>query len=366
VKNSLNGKSRNTIKATTLATVAGAALVGRYVFNQMRTADISGSVVLITGGTSGLGYLLARAFGREGCRLVVCARDEDELRTVYEDLLGQGFDVLTLQCDVADRSQVDDMIQRATDRFGRIDILVNNAGVIQVGPADAMNHEDYESAMDIMFWGTVYPTLAVLPQMRERGAGRIVNITSIGGKVSVPHLLPYSAAKFAATGFSEGLHAELKKDGITVTTITPGLMRTGSYYNAMFKGKKEQEYALFSLSSSLPLITMDAERAARQILQAVKRGEAERILSIPANILARFHGLFPSKTNEIMALVDRFALPDPPDTGRPQQPEKGEKIEGRLHSSAQKTGTMLGRKAADRFQPADNLPEDETFSDPRD
>ena len=160
-----------------------------------------------------------------------------------------------------------------TERFGRMDVLVNNAGIISVGPAQAMTRQDFAEAMDVDFWGTLNPILAVLPQMRERRGGRIVNITSIGGKVSVPHLLPYSCAKFAATALSEGLRAELARDGIVVTTIVPGLLRTGSYDQALFKGDHAGEYDWFSVSDNLPGQSISAERAAREIVRATRRGE---------------------------------------------------------------------------------------------
>src|SRR5204863_2590958 len=128
----------------------------------------------------------------------------------------------------------------------------------------------------------VHTTLDVMPDMRARREGRIVNISSIGGKVSVPHLLPYSASKFALVGLSEGLRAELAKDGIVVTTVCPGLMRTGSPRNAQFKGQHRAEYAWFTLSDSMPFFSQSAERAARQILSACRHGEAEVVLSLPA------------------------------------------------------------------------------------
>src|SRR5947207_4543781 len=195
------------------------------------------------------------------------------------------------------------MVEEATMRFGRIDAVINNAGIIQVGPIETMTIEDFERAMAVNFWGVVYTTLAVLPSMLARRRGNIVNITSIGGKVSVPHLLPYSCAKFAAVGFSEGLRAELARDHIPVTTIVPGLMRTGGHLNALFKGDREAEFTWFSLGASLPGISMAAERAARQIVRAAKRGEAERILSLPANLLASFHGLLPGATAGLLRLV---------------------------------------------------------------
>src|SRR5690349_17134153 len=137
----------------------------------------------------------------------------------------------------------------------------------------------------------------------------IVNISSIGGKVSVPHLVPYSASKFALVGLSKGLRAELMKDGIKVTTVCPGLMRTGSPRNADFKGQDQFEYAWFSISDALPLLTVSAEYAARQIVRACKRGDAELVISVPAKIAVLFDALFPEAMSQMLALTNRL-LPD--------------------------------------------------------
>jgi NAD(P)-dependent dehydrogenase (short-subunit alcohol dehydrogenase family) len=325
----------------------GLGLAGREALQRLREADLRGQVALITGGSRGLGFLLARELAREGCRLVICARDEQELEQARKDLEQRGAEVLAVPCDVADRAQVDHLIAEATGRFGRVDILVNNAGIIQVGPIETMTIQDFEDAMGVMFWGVVYPTLAVLPQMQERRSGRIVNITSIGGKVSVPHLIPYNCAKFAAVGFSEGLRAKLAQDGISVTTIVPGLMRTGSFLNAFFKGRQEAEFTWFALGSSLPLISMDAERAARQIVSAAKRGESERILTLPAHLVARFNGLFPGTTADLLGLVNRIVLPRAGGAGK--APARGMEVQERLHSQLLNFLTSLGRSAAHRF-----------------
>src|SRR5207248_8031567 len=124
---------------------------------------------------------------------VLCARNQDELNSAKQDLAGFGTDVLTVPCDVSDREQVAGLIDKTIDYYGRIDVLLNNAGTIQVGPIHTMTLQDFERAMDVMFWGAVYTTLAALPHMRKRAQARIVNITSIGAKVSVPHLIPYSS-----------------------------------------------------------------------------------------------------------------------------------------------------------------------------
>jgi len=324
------------------------AIGAREAYRRLKLADISEQSALVTGGSRGLGFLVARELARAGCRVTICARTESQLERARLDLikLTDEQHILAVVCDVSDRDSVERMVEEARLRFGEVDLLVNNAGIIQVGPAESMTLENFEECMNVMFWGVVHPTLAVLPTMLERGAGRIVNITSVGGKVSVPHLLPYSCAKFAATAFSEGLAAEVAQRGVAVTTIAPGVMRTGSYVNIAVRGDKVREFGWFALASSLPLITMDAERAARQIVRATRRGDTERILSTQANALARFHGLFPGTTVELMGVVNRL-LPDAQrieggtETGR----DVGERINSRLLHAA----TYLGRQATQRF-----------------
>jgi NAD(P)-dependent dehydrogenase (short-subunit alcohol dehydrogenase family) len=281
-------------------------VAARAAFRKWNEYDLRGKTVLITGGSRGLGLVMAREFAREGAKVAICARDVEELERARHDLDKRGARVLAVPCDVTERAQVIELVNVVRDHYGRIDVLVNNAGVIQVGPVEVMTIEDYEDAMLTHFWGPLYTTLAVLPEMRARRDGRIVNISSIGGKISVPHLVPYSASKFALVGLSEGLRAELKKDGVVVTTVCPGLMRTGSPRNATFKGQHRAEYAWFSISDALPVSAMKAERAARQIIAACKRGDAEIILSIQAELAVRFHGLFPGLTADLLALVNRL------------------------------------------------------------
>ena len=289
---------------------AGALLAARAVIRKVNEYDFNGKTVLITGGSRGLGLVLARELAREGAQLAICARDVEELERARMDLVRRGARVLAYPCDITDRAQVSELVREVRQHFGRIDVLVNNAGIIEVGPMEVMTLEDYEKAMQTHFWGPLYTTLSVLPEMRERGEGRIVNISSIGGKISVPHLLPYSASKFALVGFSEGLRAELKKDGIVVTTVCPGLMRTGSPRNATFKGQHRAEYAWFSISDSLPVSSMNTERAARQIISATKRGDAEIVLSIQAKAAVLFHGIFPGLTADLLGQVNKL-LPEP-------------------------------------------------------
>jgi NAD(P)-dependent dehydrogenase (short-subunit alcohol dehydrogenase family) len=330
---------------TVLITAGGLGLLlaARAAVRKRREYDLRDKVVLITGGSRGLGLVIARQVLHEGASVAICARDAPELERARSDLGRNHGRVLTAPCDITDREQVQAMVQGVQQYFGRIDVLINNAGTIQVGPVELMTLEDYEEAMKVHFWGPLYAVLAVLPSMRQRREGRIVNISSIGGKVSVPHLLPYNASKFALVGLSEGLRAELAKDRIVVTTVCPGLMRTGSPRNAFFKGQHRAEYAWFSISDALPLISQSAERAARQIIAACKRGDAEVVLSLPAKLATTVQGLFPGCTADLLGLANRLLMPGPGGIGTARVAGK--------ESSSQLTPSWLTRlndKAAQR------------------
>ncbi|GAC1401444.1 MAG: hypothetical protein NVSMB56_16540 [Pyrinomonadaceae bacterium] len=262
-------------KMLILTTVAlggiGAALTARALVRKRREFALREKVVLITGGSRGLGLEMAREFANEGARLALTARDGNELERARVELERHGADVFTCAFDLTTKAQVEAMVRRVREHFGRIDVLVNNAGIIEVGPVDVMTHQDFECAMRTHFWSPLYAMLAVLPEMRERRSGRIVNIASIGGKIGVPHLVPYCASKHALVGLSDAMRAEMHKDNVLITTVCPGLMRTGSPRNATFKGKHRAEYAWFAISDSLPVTSIAAARAARQISRTISR-----------------------------------------------------------------------------------------------
>jgi NAD(P)-dependent dehydrogenase (short-subunit alcohol dehydrogenase family) len=299
--------------------------------------------VLITGGSRGLGLEMARLLVEEGAAVAIAARDESELARAAAQLEELGGRVLTIRCDVSDRGEAERAIGEVVRRHGRLDVLVNNAGVIQVGPAAHMTLEDYELAMSVHFRGPLHTMLAAVPEMRLQGGGRIVNIASIGGKIPVPHLAPYVASKFALTGLSSSLATELSRDGIVITTVCPGLMRTGSPMNATMKGQHEREFAWFAIGDSLPFLSMDSTRAARQIIDACRHGRAELILTVPARIAVALYGLMPSAFVEAAALANRFL---PQATG----PEGDRPRAGRDSTSpaAPSLLTRMSDKAAER------------------
>jgi NAD(P)-dependent dehydrogenase (short-subunit alcohol dehydrogenase family) len=278
--------------------------IGRVI----RTARYSlrDKVALITGGSRGLGLVLARHICAQGGNVALVARDPDELARAKADLTPRGGVVLTIECDLLDAGQIQSAVRQIIDHFGKIDILINNAGIIEVGPLEHMTPEDFERAMRLHFWAPFELIARIVPEMRTWGGGRIVNISSIGGKVAVPHLAPYSASKFALTGFSDALRAELARDNIHVTTVAPGMMRTGSHVNAKFKGKHDIEFAWFAASAGAPLISMNADRAARKILAACRRGQPSLTLTFAARMAILGNALFPNLTGYLMKFVNRF------------------------------------------------------------
>lgn len=252
-----------------LAAVGAGLTFTSWLDRRVQRYDFRDKTVLITGGSRGLGFVRASEF-RAGAKVAICARDQVALTRARAKLNAQGNEVVTVPCDLTNPECVTDVVRAVNRRCGPIDVLVNNPGTITVGPMEVMTLADYEEAMNLHFWAPLRMTLAILPDMRQRGEGRIVNIASVGGRLSVPHLLPYSASKFALVGLSEGLRSELAKDGVLVTTVSPGLMRTGSPRNASFKGRHRDEYAWFSLGDSLPGLSISAERAARQKCHAAR------------------------------------------------------------------------------------------------
>ena len=304
-------------------------------------------VVVITGGSRGLGLALAEELGLRGARLVLAARDSDELKRAAGILQKKGAissedEVLTVSADLRKEEEAQRLIQLATSRFGHVDVLINNAGIITVGPVEVQTADQFRDVMNANFFSGLYCTLAVLPQMLARKQGAIANITSIGGKIAVPHLLPYTASKFAAVGFSEGLGVELRGKGIQVTTVCPGLMRTGSHRNALFTGDASREYRWFSLAANLPVFSAAARCAARDIAKGIASGAAEVTITPQAFLAARFGNVSPGLTRGAMGVM-HFLLPSAPDGESTSS--RGEDVRTREWLPA----TTIGSYAAARY-----------------
>ena len=308
--------------------------------------DLTGEVAVVTGASRGLGLLLATELARRGARLLICAQDQAGLDRAAARLRELGAEVAAVTGDVTDAGFALQLVDAARERYGRLDIVINNAGIIKVGPVQSTTAADYEAAVATMALAPVRLSLAALPVMQAQGHGRIVNITSLGGKLSVPHLLPYSTAKFAAVGFSEGLRAELGRGPVTVTTVVPGLMRTGSHENAEFAGRRDEEFTWFGLGASLPVLSMDAERAARQIVAGVAQRRAEIFLTPAGQVVSRVAQVAPELTTAVLHAVQNLILPDPDGEAAGV---RGRRLQGTLREPVFGTLTSLGRAAAARF-----------------
>ena len=321
--------------------LAAAGFAARRLL-QAGEVSFDGKVVLVTGGSRGLGLALAHEFAERGARLALLARNPEDVERAARELRDAGHEATDYVCDVRDRQQVDAAVNATMERFGRLDVVVNNAGTIQVGPLEAQTRQDFTDALDTMFWGVYHPTMAALDHL-EAG-GRIAVISSIGGKIAVPHLLPYSVAKFAAVGFAEGLRGELAERGILVTTVVPSLMRTGSHVNAIMKGDHSAEYTWFSAGASLPGLSVPADRAARRIVSGIARGDAEVMVGGPTQLATRAHGLAPATTVRVLSTVSRL-LPSSDSDGEAEEPRLGRETGGGVDAA-----TALGDRAAQEYR----------------
>lgn len=289
--------------------VAGAAIgAGLALIKRNSRMDLRHKTVAITGGARGLGLVMARQLVDMGANVAICSRHPDELQRADAELKFRGGNVLSLACDLTNREEAIRFIEECRIHFGGIDVLINNAGVIQVGPLEEQTEQDFRDALDTHFWTPYHTMQAAIPHMKRNGGGRIANIVSIGGKVAVPHLAPYCASKFALSGLSKAFANEVSKDGIKVTTVYPGLMRTGSHINALFKGQNEKEFALFSLMDATPATSIAAERAAAQIVDAIRCGRSELTITIQAKAIALAAELAPELVSAL-AQAGNLILP---------------------------------------------------------
>lgn len=305
-------------------------------------------LALVMGASRGLGLLIAHELAARGHDLVLGSRSESSLQRAADQVREQNpaTRVEVRVCDIGDRDAVSRLVEDVESTVGPIEVLVTVAGIIQVGPAQAMTFAHFDEALGTMLMGPVNITLPVVARMRARGRGRIGTITSIGGKVPPPHLWPYGTAKHGAVGFSEGLANELAGTGVTATTVVPGLLRTGSHLRATFTGQQDREYAWFGPAASLPLLSMDARRAARRIVDGVLAGRRHVVLTPLAKVGLRVNGMVPSLVGRTLGVANRL-LPGPGGAASADTIE-GHVARGRLSSRVVNALTTLGDRAAHR------------------
>ena len=290
--------------AATLAFGAGALALSKWE----EPDSFRGQSVVITGGSRGLGLALAKRLVTEGAYVHLLARDAEELARAELMLVSYGSadQINTMACDITQPEELANAIRQVTEKSGSIDMLINNAGAILVGPFDAMILADFEAQMNLHLYANINATKEVLPYFRRQKHGRIVNICSMGGKVAVPHMLPYDTSKFALAGFSQGITAELARENISVTTVYPATMRTGSPIQAVFKGDAEQEFAWFANADVMPGLSIGANEVAEKIIEAARDRRAELVPSRMARTRLIFGTLFPELALTFMGMINRL------------------------------------------------------------
>ena len=295
--------------------LAGASAIAAawYATRRLSRTNYSfrGRTVIVTGGTRGLGLAMARRFAAEGARVWLVARSTDELAAAADELIARGAWVRTICADVRRRDHISRLVDTVVATDSKIDVLINNAGVIEVGPIEHSKLEDFQDAFATHFWGPLDLIRASLPHLTGGGEGRIVNISSIGGRIAVPHMAAYTASKFALVGLSEALRAELMKEGVAVTTVTPGWMRTGSYVNAQIRGRHRDEFRWFAAMSATPMTAINADRAAKMIVEACRAGRATLTPGLRARLAVLVNAVAPNTVAGLSAAVDRTVLPRP-------------------------------------------------------
>jgi short-subunit dehydrogenase len=265
--------------------------------------DIQGKVVIVTGASSGIGEATARAFGREGAKVVLAARRVERLEALAREInsMGAGAETLVIQTDLSKLEDIHTLVRKTLDRFGRIDVLVNNAGFGRLDWLENLDpQKDIEFQFDVNVLGVVQTTRQALPVMIEQRAGHIINMCSIAGLVATPMYTIYAACKHAVHGFSEALRREVKPWGIDVSILYPGGVATEFAHNAGIKRKTNATTPKFLLLS--------AEDVGRAVVQLVRRPHPMWIIPQLWSLTVLLNKLFPSFVDYTM--IHKFTIPE--------------------------------------------------------
>ncbi|MGH9862950.1 MAG: SDR family oxidoreductase [Candidatus Acidiferrales bacterium] len=263
--------------------------------------DFKDRVAIVTGASSGIGEALVRQLAREGARVVLAARSEEQLQAVAASLDAER--VLVVPTDVTEPADIDHLIERTATRFGGIDILVNNAGFGLYGGTEEILWEHLRQMWEVNFFGAVRCTRAALPYLCAR-RGVVVNISSVAGKIVVPYMTQYCATKHALNAFSDGLRMELRQAGVRVVTVCPGRVRT-RFHQAAYRDSKN----LPAVLRRQDVGGISADAVALATLRAVRRGRREIVIPWRLRLAAGLRKLFPALVEASLA---RWVRPSQP------------------------------------------------------
>lgn len=237
------------------------------------------SVVVITGGGRGIGRATALEFAQEGATCVLAGRRMDALQTAAGEVRHSGGKADIVACDVMKEDDLTALVANTIERHGKVDVLVNNAGVVSGGRLDEISKEDIDRMVGVNVWAPLRLTQIVLPHMRQRKAGAIVNISSVAGRMGVPFYATYCASKFAMRGFSEALRRELRPDGVHVMAVFPGGTATDMLENV--------EFERFGVSIAT------AQQVGAAIVRGVRWRQGEVFIGIGESMMSRWNDIAP-------------------------------------------------------------------------
>lgn len=251
--------------------------------------------VLITGASQGIGKATALKFARHGHDMVLASRQPDPLAAVADEVQAMGRRVLAVPTDVREVEQVNALAEKAINHFGYIDVLINNAGIFAFGPVDGFALEDWHRVIDTNLWGYIHTIHALLPHLLKQGSATIVNVSSIGGIEAIPYQVPYATTKYAVTGLTKALHAELSPKGIQVCGIYPNFIKTSVLERAVIRDQDEQgvedRHELMRNAIKTPFLEKP-EDVANAIWKAVKDRQSD-VLVGTTNAAQFIYNLFP-------------------------------------------------------------------------
>jgi short-subunit dehydrogenase len=253
--------------------------------------ELRNRTAIVTGASRGIGAAIAEVLAREGCNVVLAARSSSAVHSLADRLrVSYNVQTLAVPVDMADEQQVRDLVATAEMTFGGVDILVNNAGSGIFGAIDEVHMTDLREVFDVNFFGAVAAMQAVVPQMRRRGGGAIVNVSSIVGKFPQPLGGGYSATKYALQAVSGAARAELARDNIAVTLVCPGLTDTefARHARVSIPGAERTRG-----ERQAPIRGVPPMRVAERTLRAIRRGEREVYITLPDRLLVWAAQTFP-------------------------------------------------------------------------
>jgi NAD(P)-dependent dehydrogenase (short-subunit alcohol dehydrogenase family) len=217
----------------------------------MLDLGLTGKVAIVTGGSVGLGRAAAMRLAREGARVSICARRKEVLERTAAEIRQGGGDVLAIPADVTRPEDIENVVKATTDRFGGIDILLNNAGTSAAAAFEKVDDDTWHEDFELKVMGAIRFCRLAIPQMKKRGGGRIVNVTTVGGKAPAPRSLPTSVSRAAGINLTKSLAHEYAADKILVNTICIGLVRSAQIDRRAKDGDLEGHYR--ELAKRIPL-----------------------------------------------------------------------------------------------------------------